>query len=88
MPFCGIVKAERHSTAIRVTWMSSWLLSSPGDRTILSTAADDTVREWRVGLGYEALPAWVAVSRYVPELTCQRRAQYRIEPLCEEGSAP
>jgi hypothetical protein len=34
------------------------------------------------------LLSWIAANRYVPELTCQQRVQYRIEPLCEEGSAP
>ncbi|MBN1137697.1 MAG: hypothetical protein JXM73_14010 [Anaerolineae bacterium] len=55
----------------------------PGGRTILSAAVDSTVREWRVDLGYDDLLAWIEANRYVPELTCQQRAQYHVEPLCE-----
>jgi WD40 repeat protein/DNA-binding SARP family transcriptional activator len=61
---------------------------TPGGRTILSAAVDSTLREWRVDLDYDALSAWIAANRYVPELTCQQRAQYHVEPLCEEGSVP
>jgi hypothetical protein len=28
---------------------------------------------------------WVASNRYVRDLTCQEREQYRVEPLCDEG---
>lgn len=44
----------------------------------------DTVREWRVDLDNAALIEWVAANRYVPELTCEQRALYNVEPLCEE----
>ncbi|MBN1977066.1 MAG: hypothetical protein JW918_06660 [Anaerolineae bacterium] len=64
------------------------IVPTPGGRTILSAAVDGTVREWRVDLDYDDLLAWIAANRYVPELTCQQRAQYHVEPLCEEGSAP
>jgi WD40 repeat protein len=56
---------------------------TPGGHTILSTAVDSTVREWRVDLGYDDLLAWIEANRYVPELSCQQRAQYHVEPLCE-----
>lgn len=62
---------------------------TPGGRTILSAAVDSTVREWRVDLDYDDLLAWIEANRYVPERTCQQRAQYHVEPLCEEaGAAP
>ena len=57
---------------------------TPGGRTILSTAADDTVREWRLDLDDEALMAWIADNRYVPELTAQQREQYHISETMYE----
>ncbi|MBU1746716.1 MAG: hypothetical protein KKA73_03430 [Chloroflexi bacterium] len=56
---------------------------TPGGHTILSAAIDSTVREWRMDLDYDDLLVWIAANRYVPELTCQQRAQYHVEPLCE-----
>lgn len=34
------------------------------------------------------LLTWFVANRYVPELTCQQRVQYCVEPLCEEKGAP
>jgi WD40 repeat protein len=58
---------------------------TPGGRTILSTAVDSTVREWRVDLDYDDLLAWIEANRHVSELTCQQQAQYHVEPLCGEA---
>jgi len=55
------------------------LAFTPGSRTILSTAAEDTVCEWRVDLDNDALTAWAKVNRYVPDLTDQQRTQYHME---------
>jgi WD40 repeat protein len=60
------------------------LVFTPGGRTILSTAVDDSVCEWRVDLDYQDLLAWIEANRYVPELTCQQRASYHVKPLCEQ----
>jgi WD40 repeat protein len=60
----------------------------PGGRSFFVAADDNAVHEYRVDASEGDLLAWIAANRYVPELTCQQRAQYRIEPLCEEGSAP
>jgi WD40 repeat protein len=58
-------------------------------RTFLSVALDDSVREWRIDPTHEALLAWIEANRHTSELTCQQRAQYQVEPLCEEvGAAP
>jgi len=48
------------------------------ERTFLSAARDDSVREWRIGATQEHLLAWIAVNRYAPGLTCQQRAQYHV----------
>ncbi len=59
--------------------------SPEGDR--LFSAGDEvsyeTVREWRIDGTQEELMAWIEANRYVPELTCQQREQYHVEPLCE-----
>ncbi|MBC7813215.1 MAG: hypothetical protein H7175_18800, partial [Burkholderiales bacterium] len=55
--------------------------SRGGGRTALSGSADGTMRLWRTEtLG--GLIAWTYENRYVPELTCAEREQYRVEPLC------
>jgi WD40 repeat protein/serine/threonine protein kinase len=57
-------------------------LSADG-RTLLSVAFDGTARLWRVDdLG--ELIAWTRANRYMPELSCEQRQLYRIEPFCEE----
>lgn len=56
----------------------------PDGQTVLSIAEDDTLREWRVDDSLEELLDWVGENRYVPELSCEQRAQYHVEPLCGE----
>jgi WD40 repeat protein len=60
----------------------------PDGRSFFVAADDDAVHEYRVDTSQEDLLTWIAANRYVPELTCQQRERYRIEPLCEEVSAP
>ena len=38
---------------------------------------------WRIDTTLEELLAWTKANRYIPELTCDQRALYNIEPLCE-----
>jgi hypothetical protein len=59
----------------------------PHGASFLVAADTDAVHEWRIDATQKDLLAWVAANRYVPELTCGQRKQYRIEPLCEEASA-
>jgi len=58
----------------------------PDMRSFLSASFDSTVREWRLDLTSEELSSWSTVNRYVPELTCEQRAQYHVEPLCDVAS--
>jgi WD40 repeat protein len=64
-------------------WIFDVAFSPDGER-VYSASADGTVREWRVG-GWELddLLAWAHENRYVRDFTCEERAQYRIEPMCE-----
>lgn len=59
--------------------------SPEGDR--LFSAGDEvsfeTVREWRIDVSQDDLLVWIEANRYVPELSCEQREQYRVEPSCE-----
>lgn len=62
------------------------LVFSPDGQTAFSAARgpDEAVIEWQMAdwpLG--DLLAWVHENRYIRAFTCDERAQYRIEPLCE-----
>ena len=58
---------------------------SPDGRSVLSSGGRDrTVRIWRLDLTPEALLTWIEGNRFVPELTCEQRARYHIEPLCSD----
>ncbi|RMG90346.1 MAG: WD40 repeat domain-containing protein, partial [Chloroflexi bacterium] len=61
------------------------VFSADGKR-LFSGGVDGTVRVWSLKTPEEIL-AWLnAGNRTVPELTCEQRAQYFIEPLCEGHS--
>jgi WD40 repeat protein len=61
----------------------------PDGGSFLVAADDDAVHEYRIDATQDDLLAWVAANRYVPELTCQQRQQYHVEPLCEQaGTLP
>jgi WD40 repeat protein/class 3 adenylate cyclase len=56
---------------------------SPNGRAAYSVSADGTLIEWQVsGLSLDELIDWTYANRYVRDLTCEERAQYRVEPLC------
>jgi WD40 repeat protein len=44
---------------------------------------DGAVELWRMDTTLDELLDWTRANRYIPELTCNQRAFYRIEPLCE-----
>ena len=61
------------------------------DATAMLTGGPDTiVRLWDITpLSLDELAEWTRTNRYVPELTCRQRDQYRIQPPCgENGNVP
>jgi WD40 repeat protein/transcriptional regulator with XRE-family HTH domain len=70
-------------------WVSDVAFSRDG-QTAFSVSDDGSLIQWQVAdPPLEELIAWVHANRYVRDLTCEERARYRVEPLCEaEGATP
>jgi WD40 repeat protein len=75
----------------RFTGHTGWVSDvtfSPDGQTAFSSGFDGALIEWQVGdPPLEELITWVQANRYVRDLTCDERARYRVEPLCEAGGA-
>jgi WD40 repeat protein len=73
----------------RFTGHTGWVPSvafSPDGQTAFSVSDDGTLIQWQVAdPPLEELIAWAHANRYVRDLTCEERARYRVEPLCEAG---
>jgi WD40 repeat protein/DNA-binding XRE family transcriptional regulator len=77
----------------RFTGHTGWVPSvafSPDGQTAFSVSDDGSLIEWQVAdPPLEELIAWAHANRYVRDLTCEERARYRVEPLCQaEGTTP
>ncbi len=56
---------------------------SPDDSTVYAVTEDGQLIEWRIAeKSSTQLRDWITANRYVRELTCEEKAQYRVEPLC------
>jgi len=70
---------------------SVWnVVFSPDSQTAFSVSLDGALIQWQVAdQPLDELIEWTYANRYVRQLTCDERAQYRVEPLCEiEGATP
>jgi WD40 repeat protein len=56
---------------------------TPDGRRAAVGYSDGRVELWRVDATLDDLLTWTENNRYIPELTCEQRALYRVEPLCE-----
>lgn len=57
---------------------------SPDGQTAYSSSFDGALIEWQISdWSMEEVLDWVQDNRYMRDFTCEERAQYRIEPLCE-----
>jgi WD40 repeat protein len=70
------------------TELVTGLVFSPDGQTAFSVSLDGALIEWQVAdLSLNELIDWTYANRYVRELTCEERAQYRVQPLCDAGAA-
>jgi WD40 repeat protein len=58
---------------------------SADGRQALMGFHDGAVELWRMDTTLDELLQWTQANRYIPELTCNQRELYRIEPLCESN---
>jgi WD40 repeat protein/DNA-binding SARP family transcriptional activator len=59
---------------------------SPNGQTAFSVSLDGALIEWQIAdLPLNEMLVWIHANRYVRELTCEERVQYRVEPLCKDG---
>ncbi len=72
-----ILKLEGHSDDVTAA------VYRPGAGTALSASRDGAIVEWQVALDPAAIIDWLPGQRYVRDLTCGERSQYRVPPLCE-----
>lgn len=62
------------------------VIFGPDEQTAFSVtgSAADGIIEWKIAdMPLDELLEWISANRYVREFTCDERAQYRLEPLCE-----
>ncbi|MEL7235022.1 MAG: hypothetical protein AAGK74_11020, partial [Chloroflexota bacterium] len=50
-------------------------------------AEDNTARVWNIARSTGELVEWAQANRYIPELTCDEREQFNVEPLCDTPTA-
>jgi WD40 repeat protein len=77
----------------RFTAHTAWVpdvVFSPDSQTAFSVSLDGALIEWQIAdLPLDELIEWTRANRYVRDLTCEEREQYRVEPLCDaEGVVP
>ena len=58
------------------------VFNTAGDQALIGFH-DGTVELWRLDTTLDELLSWTQDNRYIPELTCEQRILYNLEPLCE-----
>lgn len=59
---------------------------SPDGSTALSSSIDQMITQWNlVNPSVDELETWIAKNRYVADFSCEERARYLIEPLCNNN---
>ena len=64
-------------------WMSATF--SP-DGTQIVSSANDIMTFWDITNLPDDYATWVTENRYIPDFTCEQRALYTIEPLCDPST--
>jgi WD40 repeat protein/transcriptional regulator with XRE-family HTH domain len=65
-------------------WSSAF---SADGRSAIVSFFDGNVALWRIDATLDELLNWIHANRYIPELTCEQKALYQLEPLCPEATA-
>lgn len=68
--------------ANHTNWINE-VLFMPGGTFALSAAQDETARLWRLPTNADEIISWAEENRYLRDLSCAEREQYRVEPFCE-----
>lgn len=56
---------------------------TPDGRRAVVGYLDGRVELWRIDSTLDELLTWTRENRYIPQLTCEQRELYQVEPLCE-----
>jgi WD40 repeat protein/DNA-binding CsgD family transcriptional regulator len=56
---------------------------TPDGSEALAGYRDGTLEMWRIDSTLEELKSWTENNRYIPDLTCEQRELYNVEPLCD-----
>lgn len=67
---------------------NGWVISSAFNtdgRQALAGYRNGAVELWRIDSTLDELLEWTQANRYIPEVTCEQRELYRLEPLCDES---
>jgi WD40 repeat protein/serine/threonine protein kinase/energy-coupling factor transporter ATP-binding protein EcfA2 len=79
---------ESGQTLHQFTGHAGWIFDvtfNPDSSRLYSASADGTVREWMISdWQLDELLQWINANRYLRDLTCEEREQFRIEPPCDE----
>jgi WD40 repeat protein len=56
---------------------------TPNGEMIITISEDSEIIAWDISHLPDDFEAWVQENRYIPDLTCEQRELYQVEPLCE-----
>jgi len=57
---------------------------TPDGKMIITVSEDSEIIAWDMSQLPNDYEAWAKENRYIPELTCEQRELYQVEPLCPE----
>jgi hypothetical protein len=60
---------------------------NPDGSQVATTSTDERIIIWNINSFPDNILEWALSNRYVPELTCEQRLTFEIEPLCDENRA-
>jgi WD40 repeat protein len=55
---------------------------TPDGKLIITISEDSEIIAWDVSQLPDEFETWTKENRYIPEMTCEQRELYQVEPLC------